>query len=141
MTIASTQVLCLFIITIFLFRKEFNMEKFIARPTKIESETYAAYEIIGSYFKKCIFKNTFYENKCAINFKLESDKSQYRLEDKFINFCEKRNFEEKFKDETCELFLDKKDDYYELSFLNKKESFKIIIFKDLSFKYIKKQTA
>jgi hypothetical protein len=110
------------------------MENFKVQPTKLESATFAAYEIIGSYFKSCTFKNKTFESRCTLNFRLENLKTQYYLEDKFIKFCEKRKFEEKFKDTNCVLSLEKYDEYFKLHFLNKTENFTITIFKDTNFK-------
>ncbi len=50
---------------------------------------YVIYEIIGSEFKKCYFKNQMEEKKLRINFMLESKKRQEDLEERVIKIFEK----------------------------------------------------
>ena len=52
---------------------------------------YAVYEIIGSEFKKCSYRNFREEDKLHINFSFENNKSQEALEAKVIKVLENMN--------------------------------------------------
>ena len=54
---------------------------------------YAAYEIIGSEFKKCRFTNKHEECKLRINFFLEKENTQFSIEEKVEAAFQKLNID------------------------------------------------
>ena len=101
------------------------MEKFIVRPSKDLSTIYAAYAIIGSCFKSCKFLGYSAEGKCAVNFRLLSDKKQEEIEERFIAYIQKNNLEEKLQNEEGKCLLQIKNNNYILYF--KSQSFKLSV--------------
>ena len=61
------------------------------RPNRQLATAYAVYEIIGSEFKKCSYRNFLEEAKLHINFSFENNKSQENLEAKVIMALENMN--------------------------------------------------
>ena len=86
------------------------------KATRQYALVYAIYEIVGSEFKGCAFKNKHEETKLKLNFLMEKENSQYSLEERVITDLEKLNIN--LCDLRCEVegYFDASSGVYYLSF-------------------------
>ena len=86
------------------------------KATRQYALAYAIYEIVGSEFSGCAFKNKHEETKLKLNFLMERKNSQYSLEEKVITDFAKLNID--LSDLRCEVegYLDATSGVYHLYF-------------------------
>lgn len=103
---------------------------------------YAAYEVIGQYFKKAKFHNQLEEGKQTLLFRLLSEKKQVALEEKFDKYLEEHPLPVNIADLQCDVFTEINKEFYIITFnsyfteisvsINHRGYFRITVTGDLS---------
>lgn len=102
---------------------------------------YAAYEVIGQYFKKTHFLNQLEEGKQNLLFRLLSEKKQVALEEKFDNYLEEHPLPSNISELQCDVHTEINKEFYIIKFnsyfteisvsINHRGYFKITVTGDL----------
>ena len=103
---------------------------------------YAAYEVIGQYFKKTHFNNQIEEKKQTLLFRLLAEKKQIALEEKFDIYLEEHPLPNNISELQCDVHTEINKEFYIIKFnsyfteisvsINPRGYFRVTVIGDLS---------